>query len=163
MTYFKLSIPKLNDAISSYKNAKKECLDDIGMAYKCLAYTGSAWDDSNALYFIEKNKKDKYKITEQFEYLDNLYNEINQFKKNIDNICHKYGYKNNSVSLKFDDSDINLCKKYLNNAISYLNICLNNINISDFESDFKYLNLVYTLRTEIKNIKASINNLISAY
>ena len=160
MTYFKLDIPKVNESISRYKEIKSNCLEDIDLVYRGLGYTESGWNDPNAYTFIEKTKRDKYKIKEYFSYLDNLYNEINQFKTNIDDICNKQGYRRNTLTLKFDDSDIDMCKKYLDNAIILLNNSLNKINISDFKLDFEYLNLVYNLRSEIKNIRKSISNLL---
>ncbi len=160
MTYFKLDIPKVNESISRYKEIKSNCLEDIDLVYRGLGYTESGWNDPNAYTFIEKTKRDKYKIKEYFSYLDNLYNEINQFKTNIDDICNKQGYKRNTLTLKFDDSDIDMCKKYLDNAIILLNNSLNKINISDFKLDFEYLNLVYNLRSEIKSINKSVTDLL---
>ena len=160
MTYFKLDIPKVNESISRYKETKKICLDDINIVYRGLGYTESAWNDPNAYTFIEKTKRDKYKLNEYFNYLDNLYNEINQFKLNIDSLCSKQGYRTNTVLLKFDDNDIEICKRSLNKVINYLNDSLNRIDINDFEITFEYRNLVYNLRNEIKVIKNSINQLI---
>ena len=160
MTYFKLNIPKVNESITRYKDTKNNCLEDIGIVYRGLGYTESAWNDPNAYTFIEKTKRDKYKINEYLGYLDSLYNEINQFKLNIDDLCSKHGYRRNSVTLKFDDSDIDACKRYLNNAITLLNDSLNKINISAFKPDFEYINLLYNLRSEIKSIRNSTNQLI---
>lgn len=160
MTYFKLDIPKVNESVSRYKEIKNNCLEDIGIVYRGLGYTESAWNDPNAYTFIEKTKRDKYKISEYFGYIDSLYNEINQFKANIDDLCSKQGYRRSSITLKFDDSDIDECKKYLNNAVILLNDSLNKINITSFKPDFEYINLLYNLRSEIKVIKNSINQLI---
>lgn len=159
MTYFKLDIPKLNESISSYKTTKNDCLEDLGIVYSGLGYTESAWNDPNVYTFIEKIKRDKYKVSEYFNYLDRLYNEINQFKTNIDLICNRHGYRRNSIALKFDDSDIDNCKRYLDIAITYLNDSLNRININDFGVDFEYISLVYNLRSEIKIVRDSIKEL----
>lgn len=160
MTYFKLDIPKVNESISRYKESKKDCLDDLGVVYRGLGYTESAWNDINAYAFIERTKKDRYNINEYFNYLDNLYNEVNQFKTNIDSICSKQGYRRNSIILKFDDSEIEMCKRYLTNSITLLNDCLNKINITAFRPDFEYIGLVHELRNEIRLIKNLINELI---
>ena len=160
MTYFKLDIPKINECISIYNDVKNNCLEDIGTVYNGLGYTESAWNDQNAYIFIEKTKSDKYKVNEYFEYLNSLYDEINQFKTDVDNICSKQGYRRNTVTLKFDDSDIDEVKKYLDNAKYYLNDSLNRISFSDFGIDLECIKLVYNLRNEIKSVKNSINEII---
>ena len=159
MTYFKINIPKLNESVSRYRNIKNNCLEDLSIVYRGLGYTESAWNDPNAYTFIEKTKKDKYKSQEYFNYLDNLYNEIDQFKNNIDYICSRQGYRRNSIVLKFDDGSVNACKNNLNNSIAYLNDCLNRININDFDSNFLYRNSIYNLKSEIKQIRNSIQSL----
>lgn len=161
MTYFKLDIPKVNESVSSYKTKKNNCFEDINLVYNGLGYTESAWNDQNAYSFIEKVKKDRYNLNEFFVYLDNLYEEINTFKNNIDDICAKQGYRRNTIIFKFDDSSISLCKEYLNNAVTYLNYALNRIDINDFPDDFEYTNKLYDLRSEIKSIRNSIKNLIN--
>ena len=70
MSYFKLDIPKLDDAISSYKFNKKNYLEDVNIVYSNLGYTESAWNDPNAYTFIERIKSDKYKLNNYFNYLD---------------------------------------------------------------------------------------------
>lgn len=154
MTYFKIDIPKLNESVSRYQEIKKECLDDINLVYRGLGYTESAWNDLNAYSFIEKVKKDQCKLNEYFNCLDALYEEIQQFKTNIDSICSKHDYKKNSIILKFDDNDIELVKKYLDNALILLNDSLNKINVVTL--DLRYIGLLYNLRIEIKLIKESI-------
>ena len=160
MTYFKLDIPKINENLSRYNEIKNNCLENIGFIYNGLGYTESAWNDSNAYNFIEKVKSDKYKTNEYFEYLNSLYNEINNFKTNIDNLCSKQGYRKNTITLKFDDNEIEQAKKYLENAKWYLNDCLNKINVSDFEGNFDDLSLIYNLRSEIKSVRNTIDNII---
>ena len=161
MTYFKLDIPKVNESISRYKDIKINCLEDINIAYSGLGYTESAWNDQNAYTFIETIKKDRYKLNEYFSYLDNLYNEINQFKTDIDTICNKQGYRANSIVFKFDDSQIEDCKQYLRDVIPLLNDSLNRININSFSADFEYINSVYKLRSEIRSAKTMVNNLLA--
>lgn len=160
MTYFKLDIPKVNESISAYRENKKNCLDDINTVYSNLGYTESAWNDSNAYNFIEKVKKDKYNLIEYFNYLDRLYEEISQFKSNVNDICKKQDSINNLKILKFDDSEIETCKKYLNDSITLLNDSLNRINISSFDSNFEYIGLLYDLRSEIRIVRNSVKELI---
>ena len=160
MTYFKLDIPKVSESIVLYNKQKKQCLDDINLIYKSLEYTDSAWNDKNAYVFIEKVKKDKYELDEYFDYLDKLYIQIRQFKDNIDMLCSRQGYSRNSVVFKFDDSSINYCNKYLNNALYYLNSALNNINTNDFPESFEYMWYVYELINEINSVTNNINSLI---
>ena len=161
MTYFKFDIPKINENISMYKDIKQNCIEDVNLVYRVLGYTESAWNDPSAYAFIEKVKRDKYKLNEYFNYLDRLHGEISQFKENIDNICSKYGYRRNSITLKFDDSELESCKKYLNDAITLLNDCLNKIYPYSY---YKYgcVNSVYTLQEEIKLMKKNINTILKS-
>lgn len=161
MTYFKLNIKNINESISNYKKLKKSCLEDINLVYRGLRNTDSGWNDVNSRAFVEKTKTDGYELMEYFDYLDSLFNEINRFKSNIDDICYKQGYNKNSINFKFDNSELNTCKTYLNNSIYLLNECLNSVNAYEFSSDFSYKYLIYDLRTEINNIKKSINTMIN--
>lgn len=161
MTYFKLDIPKVNEAVSRYKNIKKDCVDDINLIYNGFKYTDSAWNDFNSIQFMEKTKKDKYNLTEYMTYIDNLYNEISKFNSNIDSILYKQGCKKGSVFFKFDDSYINECIKYFNMVITLMNDSLDRINITAFKPDFEYLGLVYTLRSEIYSIRSAVTDLIN--
>ena len=159
MTYFKLSIPKLNESIDQYRNQKKHVLEDVSFVYKSLGYVDSSWNDSNSASFVNKLKQDKYQLSEYFSYLDTLYSEIGLFKNGIEDICHKYGYKRNNLELKFDDTEITDIKKYLTDSISLLNDSLNRINVYSFPQDFESINVVYTLRSELKNMKTVIKTL----
>ncbi len=161
MTYFKLNIPNINNNIDRYRYYKKNILNDLSYVYRGLSYTQNSWNDTNSYSFLDKVKKDKYKLNNYFNYLDGLYTEIETFKNNIDNICYKYGYKRNFTTFKFDDNKINDCKRNLNNIIALMNNSLNYININKFGTDFENINLIYTLRNEIKNIKKLTSNLLN--
>ena len=158
--YFKLNIPQVNESISSYRSNKNDCLEDINYVYNSLKNTDSAWNDANSVSFIDKVKKDGYEIHNYISYLDSLYNEIETFKSNIDNVLSKYGYKRNDVYLKFDDTKINSCKSHLNNIVTLMNNSLNYINISDFNQNFPNINLIYNLRNEINRIKSNTLELL---
>lgn len=158
--YFKLNIPQVNESISSYRSNKNNCLEDISYVYNGLKNTDSAWNDANSVSFINKVKKDSYEIHNYIYYLDSLYNEIETFKSNIDNVLSKYGYKRNAVYLKFDDTKINSCKSHLNNIVTLMNNSLNYINISDFNQNFLNINLIYNLRNEINRIKSNVLELL---
>ena len=158
--YFKLNIPQVNESISSYRSNKNDCLEDINYVYNGLKNTDSAWNDANSVSFINKVKKDSYEIHNYIYYLDSLYNEIETFKSNIDNVLSKYGYKRNSIYLKFDDTKINSCKNHLNNIVTLMNNSLNYINISDFNQNFSNINLIYNLRNEINRIKSNVLELL---
>lgn len=160
MTYLKLSIPKINESIDQYKEHKKHVLEDVSLVYNSMGYVDSCWNDSNSINFINKLKMDKYQVNEYFNYLDTLYSEIMLFKNNIDDIYHKFGYKRNSIEIKFDDSNIANIKQYLNDSVALIDNSLNQINISLFPQEFESLNLVYTLRSELKKMKAIIKSLI---
>ena len=154
MTYFKLNIPKINENISYYNTYKKNLLEDLNYIYTSLSNTDSCWNDQNAYDFIKQVKKDRYDISEYFNYINNLYGEINKFKTNIDNICYRYGYRKNSITLKFDDSNIELCKKYLNNIIYYLNDAYKKLDVNLFIGNFENMQIIYNLRNEIKKMKS---------
>lgn len=158
--YFKLNIPQVNESISSYRSNQNNCLEDISYVYNGLKNTDSAWNDANSVFFINKVKKDSYEIHNYIYYLDSLYNEIETFKSNIDNVLSKYGYKRNDVYLKFDDTKINSCKNHLNNIVTLMNNSLNYINISDFNQNFPNINLIYNLRNEINRIKSNTLELL---
>ena len=172
MTYFKLDIPKLSEQIYTYRYLKKASLEDLGFVYSGLGYTESAWNDNNSKLFLDIVKNDKYKVEEYFNYLDSIYDEIDKFKVNIDNICYKQGYKTSSVILKFDDTDMESCRKNLTNAIDYLKTALDNLDITAFPDNFEYMDLLYelkdglsdsikiinTLGTDIANFLKDINN-----
>lgn len=161
MTYFKLDIPRLNDLVIKYKNSRKNCVEDLDYIYKGFGYLDSAWNDSNSFIFRDKIRKDRCFLNDYFDYLEEISNEINRFKSNIVNICYENGYKSKSIVIKFDDSEIANCKKYLNNSIEILNDCLNKINVNAFDLNFEYIDLIYELRKEIKAIKSYINKLNS--
>lgn len=160
MTYFKIDMPNLKQATKDYKTYKEEYLEDVGYVYSNLGYVESAWNDQNAYAFIDRVKKDKNKIKNYFIYLDNLYEEIKQFRSNLNDIFEQYGHKRNTVVLKFDDSELDDCIKYLNKAISLFDSCLENIKIEYFNTDFEYIELVENLIEEIKKYKTITSNII---
>lgn len=161
MTYFKLNIPRVNENIFNYRKYKSNTLDDLEFTYNLMSNADSAWNDSNAYDFIEQIKKDKYNINEYFDFLDGLYDEIDAFKNFIGNLCSKYGYSKNSSELKFDDSNIENCKKNINNIIYYLNLAYNNLSPYKFIGKFDSLWIIYDLRNEIQRMKLILQTILN--
>lgn len=160
MAYFKIDIPKLKQQILDYEIKKQACIEDIGYVYSNFVYTESAWNDPNAYTFIDRTKKDKNKIDNYFIYLDNLYKEIKQFKSNLNNIFEQYGYKKNTVCLKFDDSELNNCIGYINKAVSLFNSSLQKLEIVYNDIDFEYKKIAKKLIEEIKQLRVNANDVI---
>lgn len=159
MTYFKLDIPRINEEILNYRVYKKKYFDDIISAHRTLSSIQTAWDDINSRYFLENVKKNGNNSLEYFEYLDRLYSELDNFKNNINEICYKQGFVYNSVFLKFDDSELEYCKKYLSNAVYYLNNILNDISSDDFDEEYK--NTINNFLYQIRKIRGKIKNLLN--
>ena len=156
MISFNINLKNLNKSIENYRNNKKKLLDEINSAYENLKNTDVGWNDANSVVFLEKIKKDKYEINNYFANFDKLYLEIENFKNRFNNIFNNYGYKSNSVKLKFNENYINVVLKKMDNVMNYLSSALYYINLCNFNNDFDMKTQVQNL---VKDIKTLNNNI----
>lgn len=160
MTYFKINIPKVNQKIINYRINKKKCDENLQQIYDKIEYMKLKDEYRYLDLFIKKVSEDRNKIEDYQLYLDCLYNEIENFKFNIIDICKRNGYQDESLILKFDDAEILKCKDCLNSSITVLNDSYFDINAQNLESNFENINLIIELKNEIYEIKNLLNELI---
>ena len=161
MIYFNINFNDLNSSIISYKKNKNMFIEDIKNIYSSLNNVDSGWNDSNSSSYIESLKVDKFKINNYFEELDKLYDQIENFKNNIQNISSKYFCKCNFQKIKYDDNKIDLCIDKLNQIYGYIANAQNYINRCSFDSDFKARYQFNVLKSSVNNMKKDSNDIIN--
>lgn len=161
MSYFTINISKLNNSIEGYKNTRTDLNDDLSSIYESLKNTDAGWMDNNSVAFMNVLKNDKFDIDNYLSDMDRLYKQIESFKDDIDTIVNRYGFKKNTVTLKFDGTKIDRILSKLQGTLTYLNNTLYYVDLCNFDSSFSAYYRVKKLKTEIKSIRVLVNNVIS--
>lgn len=161
MSYFTINISKLNNSIESYKTTRSDLNDDLSSIYESLKNTDAGWMDNNSVAFMNVLKNDKFDIDNYLSDMDRLYKQIESFKDDIDTVCSRYGFKKNTVTLKFDGAKIDRILSKLQGVLTYLNNTLQYVEMCNFDSSFSAYYRVKKLKTEIKSIRGLVNNVIS--
>lgn len=152
MAFFRLDVDGINDNVERHVNYSNSLKEQCELVYNSLIGVDSCWRDPNAISFISRIKRDKYNLNDYIIYINKIYKEVKNFSDSIKNACKKYGY-GNTRTIKFDDSRISDCIRYLNQAIDILNNNLRRLNSLKYDVQYASLSSVYK---EISNIKDTI-------
>jgi len=163
MSYFKINIKDIKEAINEYKRSRKYIEEIINDTYLSLKNVDSGWNDDDAYSFIDTIKKDKLKINEYFSELDINYNNINKFIEKLEKICNKYNYNRTTNFLKFNNEKIGSIKNKISNAIEYLANAKRYLNYCNFDYDFEALSYVRKLENSITNKISELKSLLSYF
>lgn len=159
MTYFKFNIDKVNNAQESFNKAKTSLVTESNSIFSGMQNADSAWNDYNSAIFVEKVKKDKAEFNNYIDYLNDLFKKTVDFKNNIEKVCNKYGYRNLTGEIYFDDSELGTIYTNLDDCINLINSSINYLNPYNFPSDFTNITYVRQVIYNLKGIKESLTNL----
>ena len=162
MTSFILNTKRLNASIESYKRKRINKINDaLDNTYANLINLDSCWNDDDSIKMMEIIKNDKLEIFDYLDELDNLIDVFKRFNNNIVDICLKYEKVLNVATLDFNDVNISYCYTKIMNAISYLENAYDYLSYADNIDNYNCKSTIIQLEASIKNIKNNLTNLLN--
>lgn len=151
MAFFKLNIHEINGNVERHVGYLNSLKEQVDLVYNSLIGADAYWNDMNTISFISRVKSDGYKLNDYIIYLNNIYKELLYFSDDVKNTCSKYGYKN-TRTIKFNDTRLSECLRYLNQAIEILNINLKRLNSLTQDVQYVSLSSVYEKISQINKL-----------
>jgi len=161
MMRFKINFKNLKQSINDYKRSCNDTLENISTINSYLRNTDSGWNDSKTYGYLQTIKMHKYKIKNYFYDLNNLFNEIDAFKRKFNQLSYKYFNKKDFNIITYDESKIDNCINKLNDVLTYLSNAQYYINNYQYNDKFNEIYKLRSLRNTINYMINDVNNILN--